>query len=330
MRKIRKNVFLILISVILLLSVVLGAISLRNMKKKTSPLDYNRSRQVFGTASEERSVLSRGIAQELCVGKDNTSLEGIHGSEGEASGLFDIRRKEIPYSRNLYERISPGKITQLMTVLTASEALEQEETVVIEAEDVVQKYSGTTSGLSVGNEISVKQLVNAVLVYSAEDACLALARAAAGDRDSFVEQMNRKAQELGMTNTRFSNVTGSAEEEQYTTVYDSYLLLHQMLQNQDLINAMGLSGYTMNCTKSNGDLKQTRLDSDNPYLTGILDVPKDVTVLGGKYTASSSENATFLLVQNYYGDVFVLIVSGADGEGTMNTRMREMLNKVNS
>ena len=86
----------------------------------------------------------------------------------------------------------------------------------------------------------------------------------------------------------------------------------------------------MNSTKSNGDLKQQVLDTDNPYLTGSLSVPKGVTVLGGKYMSTKTQYATALLVQNNYGDAFVLIVFRTDSEETMNTRIREMLGKINS
>ena len=133
-----------------------------------------------------------------------------------------------------------------------------------------------------------------------------------------------------MTNTVFSNVTGAEDENQYTTVYDMYLLFHQLLEYPDLIHAMGLNSYIMNSTKSNGDLKQQVLDTDNLYLTGSLSVPKGVTVLGGKYMSTKTQYATALLVQNNYGDAFVLIVFRTDSEETMNTRIREMLGKINS
>ena len=217
-----------------------------------------------------------------------------------------------------------------MTALVAYEQLDSEEIVTVDAEDVVQKSWGISSGLSAGNRITVQQLLNAVLVSSADDASYVLARAAAGDRKSFVEQMNQKAYELGMTNTQFANITGAEDEDQYTTVYDTYLLVNHLLKYPELINTMGLSVCTMNASKQNGDLKQQVLNSDNPYVTGSLSVPKDVTVLGGKFKTSRSENYTVLLVQNNYGDVFVLIVCWADSEKTMNTRIWEMLEKVNS
>ena len=84
-----------------------------------------------------------------------------------------------------------------MTALVAYEQLDPEESLTIDAEDVVSSSWGVSGGLSSGNVITVGQLIHAVLVSSADDASYALARAASGDRESFVEQMNQKAHELG-------------------------------------------------------------------------------------------------------------------------------------
>lgn len=329
-RKIRKTVFLVLFFLIALLLGILALLLFSRMGTLKEPMVYNRSLRMSGTAAKESAILEEGIAGKLCVGESNTPMDGIESREGEAAGLFDLQDKEILFSQNLHEKISPGNMNQLMAALTAYEALNPEDSVTIEPEDVVGRRQGTSSGLAAGNVVTVQQLLNAVLVYSADDACYALARAAAGDREGFVKQMNQKARELGMTNTAFANVTGAEDENQYTTVYDLYLLFHQLLEYPDLIHAMGLTSYTMNSTKANGDLKQQLLDTDNPYLTGSLSVPKGVTVLGGKFMSAKEQYATALLVQNNYGDAFVLIVFRADSEGTMNTRIWEMLEKVNS
>lgn len=329
-KKIRKTVFLVLFFLIALLAGILALLLFSRMGKLQEPMTYNRSQGMSGPSAKEGALLVEGVAKNLCVGESNTHLEGIEGHEGEIAGLFDLQDKEILFSQNLHEKVSPGSINQLMVALTAYEELNMEDSVTIEQEDVVGRRLGRSSGLATGNVVTVQQLIHGVLVYSAQDACYALARIAAGDKDAFVEHMNQKAQEIGMTNTVFSNVTGAEDENQYTTVYDLYLLFHQLLEYPDLIHAMGLSSYTMNSTKSNGDVKQQILDTDNPYLTGNLSVPKGVTVLGGKYMSTKTQYATALLVQNNYGDAFVLIVYRADSEETMNTRIREMLGKINS
>lgn len=329
-KKIQKTVFLVLFFLIVLLAGILALLLFSRMGKLQEPMAYNRSQSMSGTAAKEGTLLEEGIAKNLCVGESNTPMDGIESREGEVAGLFDLQNKEILFAQNLHEKVSPGTINQLMVALTAYEALNPEDSVTIESEDVVGRRQGKSSGLTAGNVVTVQQLIDGVLVYSAEDACYTLARIAAGSKEAFVERMNQKAQELGMTNTVFSNVTGAEDENQYTTVYDMYLLFHQLLEYPDLIQAMGLNTYIMNTTKSNGDFKQQVLNTDNPYLTGSLSVPKGVTVLGGEFMSEKNQYATALLVQNNYGDAFVLIAFRADSEESMNTRIREMLGKINS
>lgn len=327
-RKVRKTIFLIAFLIIFLLCGVLGLLLYGRSRELKESQPYDRSVRAFGTTAGEESLTARGVADSLCVGENNASMAGIENREGELAGLFDIKDREIPFSQGMHEKVSPGDVTQIMTALTAYEKLNMENSVTIEQEDLSYGYG--TNSLSAGSVITVRQLMNAVLVSSSDDACRALARAAAGSSEAFLDLMNAKAQELGMTNTSFVNVTGNQDEEQYTTVYDVYLLMNAVLTYQDITNAMRLSSYTMNYTNSTGDARQKWLDSDNLYVTGLLSVPKDVTVLGGKTVASDSSNYTVLLVQNNYGDAFVAIVLKADGQSSMNERIQQMLGKINS
>lgn len=327
-KKIQKTLILvgILLASFLLGGLILVLLSRGNSLKEAVP--YDRSRRIFGTSANEDMLTAKGLADALCVGSGDTSLSGVEPKEGELAGLFDIKEKKIPFSKGIYEQVSPGEITQLMTALVAYEKLDMEQTVTIEQEDVVSRRSMTSCGLSAGNVISARQLLNAVLVYSADDACLALARSCAQSQEAFVQLMNEKARELGMTNTSFANATGTSDENQYTTIYDIYLLLNAVLQKSDLINGMGVTGYTMNYSKANKDTKQQRLDSNNLYVTGRVSVPKGVTVLGGKMVTSDSENYTVLLVQNPYGDPFAAIILQASTQTDMYERMAQMLEKI--
>src|SRR5699024_9406848 len=164
-------------------------------------------------------------------------------------------------------------------------------------------------------------LLNAVAVYSAEDACMALARAGAGSESAFVDRMNSKAMELGMTNTNYVNPTGVQDENQHTSVYDTYLLLNAILDQTDLVNALGTASYTLDYTRGDQESKQRWLDSDNLYVTGGVSLPRGVTVLGGKMCASDTENYAALLVQDNYGNPYAVIVLNTDSQTDFYERM---------
>lgn len=294
------------------------------------PFLYDRSSRTFGSQAGEASVTARGMAELLCAGPSDTALEGVEGREGELAGLFDMTNKEIPYAASMYEKTSPYGLTQLMTALVAYENLDSETSVTIEPEDSVFGSGVTSCGLREGDVLSVRQLLNAVLVYSADDACKALARASLGSERAFIEAMNAKAQELGMTNTNYVNTTGYTDKDQYTTVYDTYLLFHALLEYPDLTNSMGLSSYTMNYTRASQEKAQQWLDSNNLYVLGRAEIPKDVTVLGGKMSAGNTVNYAALLTQNKYGDVYAVLMLKAGSQMDLYQRMTQMMKNINS
>ena len=329
-QKMIKTLFLVVLLILVLLFGALAIFLVSGNRKLKEVLPYNRSQQIFVTMAGDDYPVGKGLADTLCVGEAETPLEGVEAKEGERAGLFAIQEKEIPFATGLYERISPGKVTQLMTVLTAYDKLNPEDSITIASEDMVYGNDFRSCGLSSDTQVTVNQLYNAVLVSSAQDACLALARSAGGSAEAFVELMNQKAQELGMTNTHFANVTGVSDENQYSTVYDLYLLMNRFLEYPDILNAMGLPEFILNYSKADGTENQQWLNCDNLYTAGRISVPKGITILGGKYFSSEAEHYTVLLAQNNYGDAYAILVYGAENETEMNNRVRQMLEKINS
>lgn len=312
---------------IFLLAGVIFLVFFLQKRNFDEPLPYDRSARLSGSPVQESAMVEEGMASGLCVGKSENSLEGIDGQEGEMTGLFDIRNGEIPFSQNLYQQKSLGRLGQLMTLLVAYETFNLDTSVTIQQEDLLNDLD-RTCGLSAGDVIPARQLLNAAAVYSAEDACFALARAAGGSTEAFVESMNTKAQELGMINTNYTNPAGLQEDEQYTTVYDTYLLLNAILGHPDLTNILGQLNYTLDYNSSGGDSKQQWLDGDNLYATGIVSSPKGITVLGGKLYVSDSDNYGALLVQDHYGNPYVAVVLNTDNQTNLYERMGQMLKVI--
>lgn len=312
---------------LLLLAGIIFLVLFLQERNFDEPLPYERSARLPGNPIPESAMVEEGMASGLCAGTSENSLEGIDGQEGEMTGLFDIENGEIPFSQELHQQKSVGRLGQLMTVLVAYETFNLDTSVTIQQEDLPNGLD-RTCGLSTGDVIPARQLLNAAAVYSAEDACLALARAVGGSTEAFVESMNSRAQELGMINTNYTNPAGLQEDEQYTTVYDTYLLLNAILGHPDLTNILGLSNYTLDYSSSGGDRKQQWLDGDNLYVTGIVSSPKGITVLGGKLYVSDSDNYGALLVQDDHGNPYVAVVLNTENQTNMYERMGQMLEAI--
>lgn len=328
-KKVRKTlIFMGILAAFLLVGIGALAFYIRG-GHLNEPLPYSRSERVFGTSLQESAVIADGMARDLCVGAGDNALDGVEGLDGELAGFFDIQEGDIPFAQGIYEPASAGRLVQLMTVLTAWENLDLETEVTIEQEDLPYSLA-QTCGLAAGNVIPARQLLNAVIVSSAQDACMVLAKAVSGSESAFVDGMNAKAKELGMTNTHYTNPTGAEDEEQYTSVYDTYLLLNAIRKHTELTNALGASSYTLDYSRADGEVKQQRLDSDNLYVTGIVSPPKGVTILGGKMYASEYQNYAALLAQDNYGNPYVFIVLKTSDQTNLYERMEQMMETIRS
>ena len=125
--------------------------------------------------------------------------------------LMDVATGTILYEQNPQEALAPASVTKVMTMLLIMEAIDGgkiswDDTVT--ASEAAAAKGGSQIYLKVGESMSVSDMVKSIAVSSANDCACAMAEHLAGSESAFVELMNRKAQELGMTDTHFVNCTG--------------------------------------------------------------------------------------------------------------------------
>lgn len=143
--------------------------------------------------------------------------------------LADAETGEILWSFNPDLRRYPASLTKIMTAILILERGNLEDWVIAPKDAA---FTGESSmALKEGEKVQMKDLLNAILVRSANDACVAAAIHIAGSVDKFVEWMNEKAKELGMTNTNFVNPHGLHDPQHYTTARDLLTLTRYALQN---------------------------------------------------------------------------------------------------
>ena len=137
--------------------------------------------------------------------------------------LIDQQTGRVLFEQNPDEQVAPASITKVMTLLLVMEAIESGrislQDLVTTSEDAAS-MGGSQIWLQVGEQMTVDELLRAVTIASANDASYALAEHVAGSEPVFVEMMNARAAELGMTGTVFRNVTGLDEEGHLTTARD--------------------------------------------------------------------------------------------------------------
>ncbi|AET68715.1 D-alanyl-D-alanine carboxypeptidase [Desulfosporosinus orientis DSM 765] len=160
---------------------------------------------------------------------DNTAPPDIRGEGGY---LIDVQSGQTLFQKNPDELLAPASTTKIMTALLAIENGHFDDTVTISSTMLNSKLVyGTQIYLEPGEKLTVRDLLYATLLNSANDAAVALAEYVGKDVDSFVDLMNQRAQEIGATKTHFVNPSGLTEKEHLTTPHDLALIARVAYQN---------------------------------------------------------------------------------------------------
>lgn len=145
-----------------------------------------------------------------------------------AAVIYDVDSGQVLFGRNAHQRRPPASLTKIATALVALRRLGLARQVTVGSEVTV---GGMRIGLTPGDTVSVEALLYGTLLNSGNDAAAALAVAAAGSQERFVEEMNALAAELGLQDTHFANPHGLDAEGHYSSAYDLALLAKAALAN---------------------------------------------------------------------------------------------------
>jgi D-alanyl-D-alanine carboxypeptidase (penicillin-binding protein 5/6) len=137
--------------------------------------------------------------------------------------VTDVTSGQVLAGQNADERRDPASLTKLMTAYVVFEALRAKTIVpsqMVAVSERAWKAEGSRMFIEPRRAVSVDELMRGMIVQSGNDASIALAELTAGTEEAFVQKMNAEAARLGMTNTRFANVTGLSHPQHYSTAAD--------------------------------------------------------------------------------------------------------------
>jgi len=202
---------------------------------------------------------------------------------GEAFILIDAQSGQILDGKNYDVQLHPASTTKILTTILALEKGKLTDKVTVSKN--APAVEGTKVYLREGETVTLEQLLNAVMVHSANDAAVAIAEHIGGSVEAFVELMNEKAKEIGAKNTKFVNTHGLTNEEHLTTAYDLAMISRYAMQNPQFRELAAKKVYDWE-----GLEWQTRLINKNKFLwrmqeaTGI----KPGYTSQAKYTLAAS------------------------------------------
>lgn len=168
------------------------------------------------------------------------AAESVSLTKGcRAAYLMDYGTGECIYKENETKRMPIASVCKVMTLTVCFDAINEGRLAlddIITASENAAGMGGSQVFLGSGCQYSLDQLIKSIIVCSANDSCVAVSEAVAGSEEGFVAQMNKKATELGCTDTLFANCTGLPKETQYSCAKDVALMFRNLLENECYYN----------------------------------------------------------------------------------------------
>lgn len=164
--------------------------------------------------------------------------------------LIESKTGRILYEKDAYSKYYPASTTKIMTaLLTLENVSDLKEVATVSYNSVFTVPSGySTDLLKVGEELTIEDLLYALLVKSSNEAANVLAEHISGNIESFATMMNTRAVELGCKNTHFVNPNGIHNENHYTTSYDLSLITKEAMKNETFRKIVSTASYTLPST----------------------------------------------------------------------------------
>lgn len=226
--------------------------------------------------------------------------------------MICVDNDEAIFNKNYHKKSAPASLTKIMTALVALERCEDLQSPVVISQYAIESLVGTdssTAGLVPGEKVTMYDLINCLLVKSANEAAIAIAEYVGGSVPAFLEMMNKKAKDLGCTGTNYVNVHGLDQEGQYTTAHDMYLICKEAMKNPVFKKIVAQTSYTMPKTNMNEEriLPSTNFMINSNYTDCYVSY-----ATGIKTGTTDDAGRCFITMASKNGYNYIAIIMGAD------------------
>ena len=234
--------------------------------------------------------------------------------------LMDNKTNKILYDKNSNERMFPASTTKILTAILVLENCDLNEIITASYDAVMSIPEGyVTANIDGDEQLTVEQLLQLLLVHSANDAANVLAEYVGGSIESFVSMMNTKVNELGLTNTHFTNAYGLQDDNHYTTAYDLSVIMQYCLKNDDFRRIAGSASCSIPATNKSDVRSYTSTNQllvpSNPNYYSYVTVGK---------TGFTTEAGECLVSCAYKNDLeLICVVLGGTVVDGISTRFSE-------
>ncbi len=237
--------------------------------------------------------------------------------------VLDRENKSIEYKKNEKSKAYPASLTKIMTTIVALENIEDISEVAPVDVDTYKKMVENNASLAgfYGKErVTYRDLLYGTILPSGGEAANSLAINISGSVDKFVELMNKKASELELKNTHFTNAEGLHDELQYTTAEDMAKILDYALDNRDFKAIFTKETFKTTSTVDH----QEGIILSSTVLSNLLEVKQEgFKILGGKSGTTEKAGECWATLGIKDGCEYICIVMGSPIEDIHNPKMKQ-------
>ncbi len=197
--------------------------------------------------------------------------------------VMDMTTGDILCQNNMDERMYPASLTKMMTAVIVYEYFQKQGSLqlTVTADEEAVDVEPTRFGLKYGETMTVDEALNIMLVMSANDIAVMLAKAVGGTTEHFARLMNQKAEEIGMENTHFVTPNGLHDDDHYSTASDMAKLAMYLLDNEYLAAIVAQDHYDYDATDRHGS---GTVNSTNLLYSDAYNIYVGSHIISTKYT----------------------------------------------
>ena len=267
------------------------------------------------------------LYQDICFASENVIPEGSYDFSAVSAACFDIDDAGIIYAKDIFKKVYPASVTKLLTALIAIRHTDPDELVRISEDNCgITTPGAKLCGFKKGDTVTMRDLLYCLLIYSGNDAAIAIAEYVSGSVDEFCKLMNKEAAVIGATGTHFTNPHGLQDVNHYTTAYDIYLIFNECLKYPILNDIFSCKQYTAVINRANGEQFSYELEPTSYYAQGLTEAPAGMTVIGGKTGETvAAKNCLVILSVRDDGHRFITELFKATDRNTVYKEMNMLL-----
>ena len=247
----------------------------------------------------------------------------IKGMTANSAILVDADTNEIVAGYNYEKKVYPASLTKMLTLLVAAENIQDmDATYKFTSDDIdpLIEDNASRAGFEAGETVTMKDLLYSAILVSGADGTTGLANAVAGSEEKFVELMNAKIQELGLTGTKFVNASGLHNKNHYSTAQDIAVITKVAMDNETCREVLTATKYTTSKTKQHKDgieltsIVAQRIEGYYVDCDGDGEADDGISIEGGKTGFTDEAKYTLSTILDDNGHKYICVTTKSKDE----------------